>query len=99
MEYALDVDNGEAVFLRDHSLGGTRSRTGHRQGHVEELDNGDWLVGWGGWVAGEGAQPKESVTQVDPNTGEEKFSIALLRAVGCVRLISAHTVAPGGARG
>ena len=82
VEYALDVDNGEAVFLRDHSLGGTRSRTGHRHGHVEELDNGDWLIGWGGWVAGVGAPPKESVTQVDPDTGEEKFSIALLQTDG-----------------
>ena len=75
VEYALDLDNGEAVFLRDHSLGGTRSRTGRVHGHVEALDNGDWLIGWGA----EGtAKPYESVTQVDPNTGEEKFSIALL---------------------
>ena len=47
VEYALDVDNGEAVFLRDHSLGGTRSRRGAIHGHVEALPNGDWLIGWG----------------------------------------------------
>ena len=80
VEYALDVDNGEAVFLRDHSLGGTRSRVGQVHGHVEALDNGDWLIGWGG---NDGTlSPTVSVTQADPNTGEEKFSIALLNATG-----------------
>ena len=79
VEYALDVDNNEAVFLRDHSLGGTRSKAGKVHGHVEELDNGDWLIGWG---EGGSSPPTESVTQVDPNTGEEKFSIALLQADG-----------------
>ena len=79
VEYALDVDNNEAVFLRDHSLGGTRSRTGAVHGHVEALPNGDWLIGWG---RGGTAKPNESVTQVDPDTGEEKFSITLLQADG-----------------
>ena len=79
VEYALDVDNGEAVFLRDHSLGGARSRAGYRHGHVEELPNGDWLIGWG---EGGTRKPTESVTQVDPDTGEEKFSIVLLQADG-----------------
>ena len=81
VEYALDVDNGEAVFLRDHSLGGTRSRRGAIHGHVEALPNGDWLIGWGGSSAGP-SSPYVSVTQVDPDTGEEKFSIALLKAGG-----------------
>ena len=80
VEYALDVDNGEAVFLRDHSLGGTRSKLGSVHGHVEALDNGDWLIGWGG--GGGTRKPTESVTQVDPNTGEEKFSITVLNTVG-----------------
>ena len=79
VEYALDLDNNEAVFLRDHSLGGTRTRIGYVTGHVETLGNGDWLVSWGG-AAGNTAtrrKPNKSVTQVDPNTGEEKFSIFL----------------------
>ena len=79
VEYALDVDNNEAVFLRDHSLGGTRSKAAIVHGHVEALPNGDWLIGWG---EGGSSPPTESVTQVDPNTGEEKFSIALLQAGG-----------------
>ena len=79
VEYALDVDNNEAVFLRDHSLGGTRSKAGDVHGHVEALPNGDWLIGWGEQGP---RKPTESVTQVDPDTGEEKFSIVLLQADG-----------------
>ena len=33
VEYALDLDSGEAVFLRDHSLHGTKDRAGTRGGH------------------------------------------------------------------
>ena len=77
VEYALDLDNGEAVFLRDHSLGGARSKAGLLHGHVETLEGGDWLIGWG---ESGGQPPTESVTQVDPETGEEKFSITLLQA-------------------
>ena len=75
VEYALDHDNGEAVFVRDHSLGGTRSRVGQFMGHVEALDNGDWLVSWGGWRSNfpgnwpQSSAPNKSVTQVDPDTG------------------------------
>ena len=79
VEYALDVDNGEAVFLRDHSLGGTRSKAGQVHGHVEELEGGDWLIGWGEHGP---RKPRKSVTQVDPNTGEEKFSIVLRQGAG-----------------
>ena len=79
LEYALDVDNGEAVFLRDHSLGGARAKTARVHGHVEKLPNGDWLIGWGE----AGPRPATvSVTQADPNTGEEKFWIRLLQANG-----------------
>ena len=86
VEYALDVDNGEAVFLRDHSLGGTRSRRGAIHGHVEALPNGDWLIGWGRGGA-RSIPPTESVTQVDPDTGEEKFSITLPRTGGSAESI------------
>ena len=80
VEYALDHDNREAVFVRDHSSGGTDTRMAHFHGHVEALDNGDWLVGWGGWSAqfsSEGQPPDQSVTQVDPDTGQEKLRIKI----------------------
>ena len=47
VEYALDLENHEAVFVRDHSLRGTRDHLGYANGTVFALDNGDWLVSWG----------------------------------------------------
>ena len=44
VEYALDLENHEAVFVRDHSLRGTRDHLGYATGNVDVLDNGDWLV-------------------------------------------------------
>ena len=83
VEYALDLDNSEAVFLRDHSLRGLRNRLGHASGHVDVLGNGDWLISWGIPQApkedGPGAPyaPDEAVTQVDPHTGQEKFALLM----------------------
>ena len=80
LEYALDLANNEALFLRDHSLGGTKSRVGTRGGHVDVLDNGDWLVSWGRSSDADVAAdsntegPTEAITQVDPRTGAEKLS-------------------------
>ncbi len=79
--YALDLTNGEAVFLYDHSLHGTDDRAGTRGGHVDVLDNGDWLIGWGRerQVELQSAKlsPDEAITQVDPRTGTEKLSFTI----------------------
>ena len=77
LEYAIDLDNGEAVFVRDHSLHGTKSELGYRTGHVEELSNGHWLISWGGARPRNPPKPSPSdvFTQVDPDTGEEWLSV------------------------
>ena len=77
VEYALDLENGEAVFVRDHSLHGTKSEVGYRSGNIEELSNGHWLVSWGGARPGTTTPPSPSdvMTQVDPDTGEEWLSV------------------------
>ena len=79
VEYAIDPDNGEAIFQRHHSLHGDFNRVGRFAGLVKLMDNGDWLVSWGGGQIDDdpdtGLHPDESVTQVDPDTGTEKFSI------------------------
>ena len=74
VEYALDHDAGEAVFVRDHSLHGNKAAFGYSSGRVVPMDNGDWLISWGRNLRG---QPplEETVTQVDPATGQEKFFI------------------------
>ena len=94
VEYALDHENGEAVFVRDHSLGGTRTKVGQFHGHAETLPGGDWLVSWGGWTGNFGSisleaghyppesAPDKSITQVDPDTGEEKLTITLSNSAG-----------------
>ena len=92
VEYALDVDNNEAVFLRDHSLGGARSKAGVVHGHVEKLEGGDWLIGWG--ESGRPRKPTVSVTQADPNTGEEKFWIVLRQADGSSESIRPTLLSP-----
>ena len=78
LEYAIDVDNGEAVFVRDHSLHGTRNELGYRGGNVEVLSNGHWLVSWGGRRPRDllaPPSPSDVFTQVDPDTGEEWLSV------------------------
>ncbi len=82
VEYAIDLENGEAVFVRDHSLGGTRSELGYRSGHIEELSNGHWLISWGDKHRRRDTPPapSDTMTQVDPNTGEEWLKIDTGRA-------------------
>ena len=76
VEYALDLDNHEAVFVRDHSLRGERSHLGYATGNVDVLDNGDWLVSWGRVLTGDDRFPdNEMATLVDPATGQEKLGI------------------------
>ena len=76
VEYALDLDNHEAVFVRDHSLRGTRDHLGYANGTVFALDNGDWLVSWGRPLDVNVPIPdNERATLVDPATGQEKLGI------------------------
>ena len=76
LEYALDLDNGEAVFVRDHSLRGAKSELGYRSGHIEGLSNGHWLISWGGANRTVSfPAPSDVFTQVDPDTGTEWLSV------------------------
>ena len=76
VEYALDLENHEAVFVRDHSLRGERDHLGYANGNVDVLDNGDWLVSWGRVLTGADRFPdNEMATLVDPATGQEKLGI------------------------
>ena len=79
VEYSIDPENGEAIFLRDHSLHGDRDRLARSQGHIEPVDDGTWLIGWGvGHFDNNPATalpPDRTVTQVDPETGTELLSL------------------------
>ena len=81
VEYAIDTINGEVVFVRHHSLHSAFTRLGWSNGHVDPLGNGDWLISWGRYSPAESSSgsdaPDEAVTQVNPDTGEEKFSLTV----------------------
>ena len=97
LEYALDPDTGEAVFLRDHTFGGQRTRLGIAHGHVEVLNNGDWLISWGNDPRSPSPYPTSEIfTQVDPDTGEEKFGIIITSLYGSERatVMSPSNLAP-----
>ncbi len=96
VEYALDLENHEAVFVRDHSLRGERSHLGYANGNVDVLDNGDWLVSWGRPTDGNVTIPdNEMATLVDPATGQEKLGIRLRELPSDVRFRRINaTVAP-----
>ena len=77
VEYARDHDSGEAVFVRDHSLRNALQYVGYFHGQVEPLALGDWLISCGRphpRQATLDSLPADAVTQVDPDTGVEKFS-------------------------
>ena len=84
VEYSLDTELGtgqlvEAIFQRHHSLHGTFNRYARSQGHVEPMPNGHWLISWGrGTFDDDPNTPlpaDETITQVNPLTGEEVFSV------------------------
>ena len=75
VEYALDPDNGEAVFVGQHCQGNTCTRYSTSQGHIERMDSGHWLASWG---RGGGEHfPEASVTEVDPLTNEELLAFKI----------------------
>ena len=75
VEYALDPDNGEAVFVRQHCQGNTCNRVSTSQGHIERMDSGHWLASWG--RATSYRMPDASVTEVDPLTNEELLAFKI----------------------
>ena len=77
LEYSLDHDQGEARFLRQHSLGGSGSTAFTPfTGLVAPMDNGNWWVSWGRTqTAAQAANVGQSMTEVNPDTGVELLHI------------------------
>lgn len=69
VEYRLNVQTAQAVFVRDYSLGGTYREFTSSQGSVQKQPNGNWLVSWGNG-------PAMSVTEVT-QAGVEVFAAKL----------------------
>ena len=75
VEYALDPDNGEAVFVRQHCSGNTCDRVSRSQGHIHRMDSGHWLISWGRGTSSRVSDA--SVTEVDPLTNEELLAFKI----------------------
>ncbi|MEL7186878.1 MAG: aryl-sulfate sulfotransferase, partial [Pseudomonadota bacterium] len=69
VEYSLDPETSQAMFVRDYSLDGAYQAFTRSQGSVQPLTNGNWLVGWGNG-------PDVAVTEVSPS-GQTVFEMRL----------------------
>jgi len=69
VEYALDADTGQAMFVRDYSLDGVYQAYTRSQGSVQLLSNDNWLIGWGNG-------PDMSLTEVD-SSGQKVFEMRM----------------------
>ena len=72
VQYRLDTQAAQAVFVRDYALNGTYREFTGSQGSVQKQRNGNWFVSWGNG-------PAMSVTEVTAS-GVEIFAAKLTYA-------------------
>ena len=77
VEYALDVDSGEAVFVRHHSYNDSFNAVIGSAGLVAPISNGNWLISWG-----RTAMDLPAVTEWDPVTNTELLRISYTTSAG-----------------
>ena len=104
-EYALNPSSNEARFLRHHSEGARFDTWTRARGWVDQLDGGNWLITWGerrlspdpAIVPG----PVASITEVDPDTGEEPLRMRISWnggvSSGWAHPVSSSVLGPGAA--
>ena len=78
VEYRIDEDNNIAHFVRDYSLGNSRSMAYNSRGNVQIQQNGNWLVSWGRRQAQHVNEFDKdySYTEYNPETETELMSVA-----------------------
>ncbi len=74
VEYALDPEQGEAVFVRHHSFKNGFDMFTSATGLVAPIDNGNWLISWG---RASDALATETISEVNPATDEELLHIRI----------------------
>ena len=77
VEYALDVGNGEAVFVRHHSYNDAFDAVTPTGGLVAPISNGNWLISWN-----PNATALPSITEWDPVTGTELLHVSHTDSAG-----------------
>ena len=78
VEYALDLERGEAVWVRQHDRENGRGNSVYTPsiGLVAPVANGHWLVSWGAATA-QSSRPYYTMTEVNPETDETLLGIRL----------------------
>ena len=90
VEYSLDLEHHEAVFVRQHSLNSTFNTFSNATGLVVPMENGNWLISWGCDSAFVNNPPHESLTEVDPESNIELMNIRIEDSNGVRRTSRAY---------
>ena len=99
VEYRIDTANKEVAWVRDYTYRNDNDTVTDSSGHVVEVDNGNWLISWGNRRRGlhinsdpnNRPPPSATFSEVNPDTGEEVFSMRIL-ARGEVQTSRGHRV-------
>ena len=81
VEYEIDAAAGTARFVRQYSLHNRFNVFSENQGNVSLFDNGNWLVSWGSTRSFSNG-PDVAVTEYNPTTEQELFSLTVARVTG-----------------
>ena len=80
VEYALDLDQGTATFVRHHSLRNSFSFFNQYRGRVAPMVNDSWLISWGFSEPRFTNRPDTAATEYNPTTKQELLSLTIKRA-------------------
>ncbi len=97
VEYAIDLDHGEAIFQRHVFLHGRMDSLSYSMGQADPLDNGNWLITWGRGIRNPNPDhppPDVSGTQVNPATGVEELTVVAMSGGNVMTAGRMYPVAP-----
>ena len=98
VEYAIDLEHGEAIFQRHVFLHGRMDSLSFSMGQADPLPNGNWLITWGRGIRNPGPvdpdPPDVSGTQANPATGVEEFTIVAMSGGNVMTAGRMYPVAP-----
>ena len=97
VEYAIDLEHGEAIFQRHVFLHGRMDSLSYSMGQADPLDNGNWLITWGSGTRNPNPDhppPDVSGTQVNPATGVEELTVVAMSGGNVMTAGRMYPVAP-----
>ena len=97
VEYAIDLDHGEAIFQRHVFLHGRMDSLSYSMGQADPLDNGNWLITWGRGIRNPNPDhppPDVSGTQANPATGVEELTVVAMSGGNVMTAGRMYPVAP-----